>query len=326
MLLERIIGATTKTGDLVADFFCGSGTTPVVAEKMNRKWIASDSGTWAIHTSKKRLLQLDHTPFVLRTFPPPKDTLQNQCEKTRILKYYGANKTKTPSPFHAKKGNRVVFVHTDTPISSKEILQILGSTTHKHIDILSFEYANNTHTIKDYTRKHTIDLALRYIPKELLYTPTTKKKLFFPYLATPSIQIHQNKGNIQIELVGFSLFAERFPQPCSQSKLFVQDNCLYSKDPKKTAGHKQLTTHWSDWIDYWSIDLGHDDKRPNLFQSHWQAFRHKKDRKMPLCTPKQKCTPTTKSIAIQIFDIFGQNKIYTVQIPSSNTASNNISL
>ncbi len=38
-LLERIIKASSKEGDLVADFFCGSGTTLAVAEKLDRKWI-----------------------------------------------------------------------------------------------------------------------------------------------------------------------------------------------------------------------------------------------------------------------------------------------
>ena len=41
-LLERIIKASSNEGDLVADFFCGSGTTAAVAEKLGRKWIATD--------------------------------------------------------------------------------------------------------------------------------------------------------------------------------------------------------------------------------------------------------------------------------------------
>ena len=55
-LLERIIKASSNEGDLVADFFCGSGTTAAVAEKLNRKWIATDLGKFAIHTTRKRLI------------------------------------------------------------------------------------------------------------------------------------------------------------------------------------------------------------------------------------------------------------------------------
>jgi site-specific DNA-methyltransferase (adenine-specific)/adenine-specific DNA-methyltransferase len=57
-LLERIITGTTGVGDLVADFFCGSGTTLAVAEKLGRKWIGTDLGRFAIHTSRKRLISV----------------------------------------------------------------------------------------------------------------------------------------------------------------------------------------------------------------------------------------------------------------------------
>ncbi|MDY0282569.1 MAG: site-specific DNA-methyltransferase, partial [Salinivirgaceae bacterium] len=55
-LLERIIKVSSNEGDLVADFFCGSGTTAAVAEKLGRKWIATDLGKFAIHTTRKRLI------------------------------------------------------------------------------------------------------------------------------------------------------------------------------------------------------------------------------------------------------------------------------
>jgi len=55
-LLERIIKTSSKEGDLVADFFCGSGTTAAVAEKLGRKWIATDLGKFGIHTTRKRLI------------------------------------------------------------------------------------------------------------------------------------------------------------------------------------------------------------------------------------------------------------------------------
>ena len=56
VLLERIIKASTNENDLVADFFCGSGTTAAVAERLNRKWIATDLGKFGIHTTRKRLI------------------------------------------------------------------------------------------------------------------------------------------------------------------------------------------------------------------------------------------------------------------------------
>ena len=55
-LLERIIKASSNENDIIADFFCGSGTTLAVAEKLNRKWIGSDLGKFAIHTTRKRMI------------------------------------------------------------------------------------------------------------------------------------------------------------------------------------------------------------------------------------------------------------------------------
>jgi len=58
-LLERIIKASSNEGDLVADFFCGSGTTLAVAQKLNRDWVGVDMGEESIKTIKDRMVNLD---------------------------------------------------------------------------------------------------------------------------------------------------------------------------------------------------------------------------------------------------------------------------
>lgn len=57
-LLERIILASSRKGDIVLDGFAGSGTTATVAEKLGRRWIAMDCGKLAIYTTQKRLFSL----------------------------------------------------------------------------------------------------------------------------------------------------------------------------------------------------------------------------------------------------------------------------
>ncbi|OEU58159.1 MAG: hypothetical protein BA871_10965 [Desulfuromonadales bacterium C00003096] len=61
VLLERIIKASTGEDDIIADFFCGSGTTGAVAEELGRRWIMCDLGRFAIHTSRKRLIEIQRT-------------------------------------------------------------------------------------------------------------------------------------------------------------------------------------------------------------------------------------------------------------------------
>jgi DNA modification methylase len=65
-LLERIILASSNPGDLVADFFCGSGTTPVAATRLGRRFIASDITWRAVHTTRTRLVGEAMVPFSLK--------------------------------------------------------------------------------------------------------------------------------------------------------------------------------------------------------------------------------------------------------------------
>ena len=60
-LLERVIKASSNEGDIVADFFCGSGTTLAVAEKLGRRWIGSDLSKYAIQVTRKRLLDINNS-------------------------------------------------------------------------------------------------------------------------------------------------------------------------------------------------------------------------------------------------------------------------
>jgi hypothetical protein len=66
-LLERIVKCSTNEGELVLDCFVGSGTTAAVAEKLNRRWIVCDLSRFAIHTTKKRLLEVRWVPKFLLT-------------------------------------------------------------------------------------------------------------------------------------------------------------------------------------------------------------------------------------------------------------------
>nr|MDO8117625.1 site-specific DNA-methyltransferase [Candidatus Sigynarchaeota archaeon] len=64
-LLERIIACASKPGDVIADFFCGSGTSLVVADKMGRSWIGVDVSEIAIKMAKERLMHDVNATFLL---------------------------------------------------------------------------------------------------------------------------------------------------------------------------------------------------------------------------------------------------------------------
>lgn len=64
-LLERILLASSNPGDWIADFFCGSGTLPVVASRLGRRFLAADATWRAVHTTRSRLTVKAAVPFTL---------------------------------------------------------------------------------------------------------------------------------------------------------------------------------------------------------------------------------------------------------------------
>lgn len=63
-LLARIIQASSKEGDIVMDFFAGSGVTAAVAEKMGRRWISCDIGKLSFYTIQRRILKIQESQSI----------------------------------------------------------------------------------------------------------------------------------------------------------------------------------------------------------------------------------------------------------------------
>jgi adenine-specific DNA-methyltransferase len=140
ILLDRVIKASSNPGDLVADFFCGSGTTLAVAEKLGRRWIGCDLGRWAIHVTRKRLLGIKGgKPFeVLNlgkyerqywqgvTFGDAKAKPHTERALYEylafILKLYGAQPVPGLMQLHGKKEKALVHIGAvDAPVTIAEI-------------------------------------------------------------------------------------------------------------------------------------------------------------------------------------------------------------
>src|SRR5581483_3518036 len=137
-LLKRIILSTTTEGQLVLDCFVGSGTAAAVAEKLGRRWIACDLGRFAIHTTRKRLLQIpDVKPFVVQNLGKYERQAwqaaefgEDAAEKTLryrkfILELYKADAVTGYEWFHGSKASRFVHVGTvDSPVSVGDVTAI----------------------------------------------------------------------------------------------------------------------------------------------------------------------------------------------------------
>ncbi|PSR26006.1 MAG: site-specific DNA-methyltransferase, partial [Sulfobacillus benefaciens] len=171
-LVERILTASSNEGDLIADFFCGSGTTLAAAEKLGRKWIGCDLGRFAIHTSRKRLigvqreLKAQGKPY--RSFEilnlgkyerqywvginpnlpdeeRQRQTLQREEHYlTLILEAYKSERVFQLPPFHGRKDPALVVVGpVDAPVSREQVMEIVAACRQHHIprvDVLGFEF------------------------------------------------------------------------------------------------------------------------------------------------------------------------------------------
>ncbi len=80
--MERIVLASSNQGDLVADFFCGSGTTALVAAKSGRKFITCDESFRAVHTARGRLLDTK-SAFLLEQVSPV-ETDPQEAKHSRV--------------------------------------------------------------------------------------------------------------------------------------------------------------------------------------------------------------------------------------------------
>ena len=105
------------------------------------------------------------------------------------------------------------------------------------------------------------------------------------------------------------------------------------KDKKGIIQREQLTRHWTDWIDYWSVDFDFESKREivhvqdpitgeireewtgdYIFENEWQSFRTKKDRSLELKSVFHEVPPGRRRIAVKVVDIFGNDTMTIVDV------------
>lgn len=324
-LLKRIILASSNPGDIVADFFCGSGTTLAVAEKLGRRWIGCDLSRYAIHITRKRLLEIENSkdlenegkkynkkakPFEIlnlgkyerqlwqiKTFTN-KDERQALFEYlTFILKLYGAEPISGFTHIHGKKSNALVYVGAvDSPVTIQEIIDAINeckSQGQKELHILGWEWEMGlNNAIQEIAKKENINLKLRIIPMDVLDSEAIRRgDIKFFELAYFKVDIKTKKREVIIELKNFVI---------PHTDLIPQD----VKDKIKV---------WTDWIDYWAVDF---DFRNDTFNNGWTSYRTKKERMLNLKATHTYEQPGKYKIFVKVIDIFGidTSQVFDVEV------------
>ena len=258
--LKRIIEMSSNEGDLVADFFCGSGTTLAVAEKLGRKWIGSDLGRFSIHTTRKRMIGVqrelkkagkDFRAFEIlnigkyerEKFLTVNENLREEEKRIQrenkekefvklILSAYKAEPVDSFNTFVGKKRDRLVAVGSiDTPVTNDFLDQIIIECKEKKItkvDVLGFDYEMGLDF--ESAKKLGIDIQFKVIPREVFDKKAVEKgqvKFYdIAYIEVkPVIRGHVNTKEIAIELTDFSVF-------------YNQDNTGEVEEKLQSGGNK----------------------------------------------------------------------------------------
>jgi DNA modification methylase len=307
-VLERIIEAASLPGALVADFFCGSGTTLAAAERLGRRWIGCDLGRWGIHVARKRLLGIENCkPFeVLNlgkyerqywqgvTFGEKKDkslTEQALYEYLAfILKLYGAQPVAGLSQLHGKKGKAMIHIGAvDAPVTIAEIEAAVDESTklkQTELHVLGWEWEMGLYDLMvEAARKKGVRLLLLQIPREVMESQAAAKgDVRFFELAYLEAEIKLSKKlSAQVAL-----------------KDFVIPNTELIPEEVRRKVKK-----WSDYIDYWAVDW---DFQNDTFMQGWVAYRTRKERKLPLVSDPNTYEKSGKHrLLVKVIDIFGND-------------------
>ena len=239
-LISRIIETSSDEEDIVCDFFVGSGTTASVCEKLNRKWICTDLGKFSIHTTRKRMIDVqremkkegkDYRPFELLNLgkyqrehfifdgKDERDEIKKKRKQQQekqfeelILTAYKSEKIDGFKTFQGKKNFRMVSIGPiNQPVSRLHIEEVIKECLENRItkvDILGFEYEMGLFpTIQEEASQKGIDLQYKQIPNEIFDKRAVQKgEVRFYDVSYIEIKPIIKGNTLSIELLDFATF------------------------------------------------------------------------------------------------------------------------
>ena len=321
-LLERIIKASSDEGDLVADFFCGSGTAGAVAEKLGRKWIMCDLGRYAIHVARKRLIDVQRTLHsdgnAYRSFDVynlgryerqwwQQERLRGADDEHRnvVLRFYGAEVLTRPSSplLHGRKGSALVHVEAiDSMLGRHElraIAEAAKSAGAKQINCLAWEFEMDLRLEANKLQAEVgPEIRLVRIPREIMEKNRTSVT-FFEIASLDAQAVYRQSGKdrtVDVKLVRFLPSLAEVPE-----------------DELQALSERAVKSGF-DFIDFWSIDFDYRIGQP--FKHQWQAYRTRKDRSLPTVSDQSFTygKPGKYTACIKVVDTFGCDTSITVPV------------
>ena len=322
-LLERIIKASSNEGDLVCDFFGGSGTTAAVAERLGRRWITCDIGKPASLVMRKRFIDQEVKPFLYQSIGDyQKEAFRNNKRYKHVgdlsqvvLGLYGAlpftpEQTNDRSFGYIKGTRTLVMADSPNRLTTAATIRkaveakasLLGGDWERVV-VLGWNFAFDISAAIQKYQDSKVEVLV--IPPDLLDKLAKKgyRKLIddrsvrfssLQYLvAKPVVTTRQGESDeLDIELENYVLLSP--------------DN-IPLDDKDKASLQKVMNDDPLSLIEYWSIDPDYDG---TTFRSTWQDYRENtgNDNDPLHCVYKTRLRvphKETRQVCIKAVDVFG---------------------
>jgi adenine-specific DNA-methyltransferase len=321
-LLERIVRSSSSDGDLVADFFCGSGTTGAVAERLGRRWIMADLGRFGIHTSRKRLIELQRSlhssgqPY--RAFDVynlgryerqwwQKERLKGADEEHRrvVLEFFRAEPlSNAPSPLiHGRKNG--AFVHVDsidslfTRDEASALAKAVAAAGGRECYALAWEFEMDLRlALAAIEQDLGVKIKPVFIPREIMEKNLKSPPPFFEMAVVEAEAVVRDRKERTVDI---------------KLKKFLPS---LAEVPTKEleAIRERAVKSGMDFIDFWAVDFDWSPGKP--FNHDWQDYRTRKDRSLKTVSDAahQYSRKGKFTACVKVVDTFGSDTSITVQI------------
>lgn len=331
-LLKRIILASSNPGDIVADFFCGSGTTQVASEKLGRRWTGCDLSKFAIQVTRKRLLDIHNSkdlqnegkkygnparPFELWNIGNYETVYWQEKEEEYLafmLKLYQAQPLTGFRYLHGRKGDRAVHIGPlNAPVTMEDVEKVVIECRANNFikaDVLGWEWSYEVNELaKELAKKNGVDLRLVQIPS----VNEIKSALvgFDLQLLKIPDQILEN------EIAKYVKFPEvaylEIETKIKENKAMLKITDFQLAPTAELAEIASKVKDSRELIDYWAIDW---DYKGDTFHNQWQSFRVKNNPRVDYEAEHRYEEKGKYQIMVKVVDVFGNdtNKVLKVRV------------
>jgi hypothetical protein len=332
-LIERIVNLSSNEGDLVADFFCGSGTTGAVAERLGRRWLMADLGRFAIHTSRKRLIELQRKLYdedrPYRAFDVynlgryerqwwQRERLRGADDEHRqvVMGFYKAEPLPNATALlHGRKGRALVHISgIDTILGREELRAVARAAAAvgaKEVHCLAWEFEMDLRLVcHELAASEGVQVKLIPIPREImeknranpppfLEVAVLEAEAVYHLTPHPSPRRGGEKGERSVD-IKLTRFLPSLAEVPSKELDALRERAVQSG---------------FDFIDFWAVDFDWREGKP--FEHHWQDYRTRKDRSLKTVSdagydkyPK----PGIYTACVKVVDVFGCDTSITVEV------------